>query len=409
MGHPPGGWPISMSARDQIMAASRDFYEVLGVSKSANADEIKRAYRKAAATNHPDRNPGDEEAERRFKEAAEAYEVLSNDQKRQLYDRVGHDAFQRSGGGGAGGGGAGFADVEDIFNAFGGIFGDLFGGQQGRGGGRSGPRVARGEHLRVRVELDLKEVAQGCDRVISLTRQETCTECAGSGAKAGSKPVPCGDCGGRGQRVQQQGFFRMQVVCPSCRGAGEVIRDRCAKCSGAGRVAGKVPITIPIPAGVEEGMQLQVRGEGNVGERGGPRGDLLCDLAFRDHPLFEREGSNLHMEAPISFSQAVLGTSFEIPLLAGKHKVEIPAGTQPGDVLKIRGEGLPHYQTQRRGDLLVHVQVEVPKKLTPRQSELIRELAELEHKQVSARQKSFLEKVKDLFVASEESSNEERS
>jgi len=389
------------------MATARDYYEVLGVSRSASADEIKRAYRKAAATNHPDRNPGDAEAEGRFKEAAEAYDVLSNDQKRDLYDRVGHDAFQRSGGGA--GGGAGFADMEEIFSAFGGIFGDLFGQQQSRGAGRGGGRGTRGEHLRVRVELDLRDVALGCHRVLNVTRQEPCNECGSSGARAGSKPVPCTDCGGRGQRIQQQGFFRMQVVCPSCRGAGEVIRDRCAKCSGAGRVTSKSTVEVGVPAGVEEGMQLQLRGEGNAGERGGPRGDLLCQLEFRQHSLFEREGSDLHMEAPISFSQAALGTSFEIPLLVGKHTLEIPAGSQPGEILRIRGQGLPHYNTQRRGDLLVHVQVEVPKKLSSRQAELVRELAELEHRQVSARHKSFLEKLKDLFVASDENPGEERS
>ncbi|MCY2967318.1 MAG: molecular chaperone DnaJ, partial [Planctomycetota bacterium] len=360
------------------MPAKRDYYEVLGVAKSASADEIKRAYRKAAAAHHPDRNPGDAEAVDRFKEAAEAYDVLSNDDKRQLYDRLGHEAFSRGGGGR--GPTAGFQDLEEIFGAFGGVFEGLFGGAQRGGGGRGGPRASKGDSLRCRIQLELKEAAFGCSKTVEVDRDELCEDCKGSGAKAGSSPVKCDYCGGRGQVIQQQAFFRIQTTCPACKGAGEVVREKCGSCSGSGRKSKRARLDVRVPAGVEDGMQLCLRGEGDPGDRGGPRGDLYCELHIKPHPLFERDGSNLHCTVPISFTQAALGTSFEIPLLDGKHLLEIPPGTQPGDVLKIARQGMPHYQTQRKGDVLVEVQVEIPRKLGPRQEELIRELAELEHK-----------------------------
>lgn len=374
------------------MAAKRDYYEVLGVGKKAAPEEIKRAYRKAAAANHPDRNPGDESAVERFKEAAEAFDVLGDEHKRELYDRYGHDAFAR-----AGGRQPGFNDVNDIFGAFGEMFEGLFGGSMGgRGGGR---RPTRGESLRTAIELDLREAAFGCTRNVEIEREELCPTCDGSGAKPGSTPETCSYCGGRGQVVQAQGFFRIQTTCPACRGAGEVIRDKCPKCSGSGREAKTVRLEVKVPAGVDNGMQLCLRGEGDPGNFGGPRGDLYCDIHVAEHPLFERRGHDLVCTVPVSFSQAALGTELDIPLLDGKHRLPIPAGTQPGEVIRLRGKGMPDPHSRRKGDLLVQVHIEVPRKLTPRLEELLRELAGLEEKNVSAHQKSFLEKLKDYFGA----------
>lgn len=380
------------------MPEKRDYYEVLGVTKGATADEIKRAYRKAAAANHPDRNPGDQTAVDRFKEAAEAYDVLSSDDKRQLYDRMGHEAFARGGGGR--GPTAGFNDLEEIFGAFGGMFGDIFGGGRSSGG-RSGPRPTQGDSLRINLSLELKDIAFGVTKPLEFTRDELCETCDGSGAKAGTSPVKCDYCGGRGQVVQQQAFFRIQTPCPTCRGSGQSIKEKCTSCRGSGRQPKRVNLDVRVPAGVEDGMILRLRGEGEPGEHGGPRGDIECVLQVKDHPLFERDGSDLHCTVPISFPAAVLGTTFDIPLLEGQHSLEVPPGTQPGDTLRIRAKGLPHFQTQRKGDLLVTVQVEVPKKLTDRQEQLIRELADIDHLNVNTRHKSWLEKIKDLFVASD--------
>lgn len=375
------------------MATKRDYYEVLGVEKKAAADEIKRAYRKAAAANHPDRNPGDDAAVERFKEAAEAFDVLGDTQKRELYDRYGHDAFAR------GGRQPGFNDINDIFGAFGDMFEGLFGGQTGRGAGR---RPTRGESLRCAIELELREAAFGCTRTVEIERAELCPTCDGSGAKPGSSPETCGYCGGRGQVVQAQGFFRIQTTCPACRGAGQVIRDKCSQCAGSGREQKTVRLEVKVPAGVDNGMQLCLRGEGDPGDFGGPRGDLYCDIHVAEHPLFERRGQDLVCTVPVSFSQAALGTELDIPLLDGKHRLPIPAGTQPDEIIRLRGKGMPDPHSRRKGDLLVQVHIEVPRKLNPRMEELLRELAELEEKNVSSHQKSFLEKLKDYFGASED-------
>ncbi len=375
------------------MATQRDYYEVLGVGKNAVPEEIKRAYRKTAAANHPDRNPGDEAAVERFKEAAEAFDVLGDAQKRELYDRYGHDAFAR------GGRQPGFNDINDIFGAFGDMFEGLFGGQMGRGGGR---RPTRGESLRCSIELELREAAFGCTRSVEIQRAELCPTCDGSGAKPGSSPESCGYCGGRGQVVQAQGFFRIQTTCPACRGAGQVIRDKCSQCAGSGREEKTVHLEVKVPAGVDNGMQLCLRGEGEPGDFGGPRGDLYCDIHVAEHPLFERRGHDLVCTVPVSFSQAALGTELDIPLLDGKHRLPISAGTQPGEIIRLRGQGMPDPHSRRKGDLLVQVHIEVPRKLNPRMEELLRELAELEEKNVSSHQKSFLEKLKDYFGAPED-------
>ena len=373
------------------MAAKRDFYEVLGVARDAAPEDVKRAYRKQAAAHHPDRNPGDAEAVERFKEAAEAFDVLGDPEKRALYDRYGHDAIRGRNGAG------GFNDVNDIFSAFGEMFEGLFGG----GGGRRS-RAQRGENLRWRLDLDLRDAALGCKRQIEIQRAELCVTCGGSGARPGTTPEACNYCGGRGQIVQSQGFFRVQTTCPACRGAGSVVRDKCSTCSGTGREVQTVRLDVTVPAGVDNGMQLCLRGEGNPGIEGGPRGDLYCEITVAEHSVFKRQGAHLHCRVPITFTQAALGAEFEIPLIQGRHKLEIAAGTQPGEVVRVRGQGLPDPHTGRKGDLLIKIQVEVPRKMKKRQEELVRQLAEVEHTNVSAHRKSFFEKIKDLFSNSEE-------
>jgi len=380
------------------MATQRDYYEILGVAKTAAPEEIKKAYRKAAAANHPDRNPGDDAAVERFKEAAEAFDVLGDTEKRGLYDRYGHEAFTRSGGGRS----AGFNDVNDIFGAFGDLFEGFFGGAS-RGGGR---RPSRGNSLRCSIEIDLREAAFGCTRTVEIERAEFCSTCDGSGARPGSSAEKCSYCAGRGQIVQAQGFFRVQTTCPACRGAGEVIRDKCAQCSGTGRQHKLVRLEVKVPPGVDNGMQLCLRGEGEPGDHGGPRGDLYCDIQVAEHALFKRHGHDLVCTIPLSYAQVALGTELEVPLLDGRQNLAIPAGTQPGEIIRLRGKGMPDPHSRRKGDLLVQILIEVPKKLAPRQEELLRELAELEKKNVSAHQKSFLEKIKEYFAADESEGKE---
>lgn len=380
------------------MATQKDYYEILGVAKGAAPEDIKRAYRKAAAANHPDRNPGNDEAIERFKEAAEAFDVLGDDQKRALYDRYGHEAFARSGARQPG-----FNDVSDVFSAFGDLFEGFFGNATSRGGSR---RASRGESLRCGIELDLREAAFGVTRTVEIERDELCSTCDGSGAKPGSSAERCSYCAGRGQIVQAQGFFRVQTTCPACRGAGEVIREKCPKCSGSGREAKVARLEVKVPPGVDNGMQLCLRGEGEPGDHGGPRGDLYCDIHVAEHPLFKRQGHDLVCAVPLSFPQAALGTELEIPLLDGRHQLAIPAGTQPGEIIRLRGKGMPDPHSRRKGDLLIQIHMEVPKKLNQRQEELLRELSELEKKNVSAHQKSFLEKIKDYFASGESEGKE---
>lgn len=377
------------------MASKRDYYEVLGVAKDAAADDIKKAYRKQALANHPDRNPGDQEAEQRFKECAEAFEVLSDDNKRAVYDRHGHAGLNGRGGVHE------FNDIGDIFEQFGEMFGfgDIFGGGGGRGGRRGG---RRGAHLKTQITLTLLEAAKGCTRDIEIERQEACKTCNGSGAKPGSSPDTCSYCGGRGQVVQSQGFFRVQTTCPGCRGAGKVIRDKCTKCRGSGHEAKAVKLSVNIPAGVDNGMQLCVRGEGEVGSGGGPNGDLYCEIEVKPHPLFQREGLHLTCHVPITYSQAALGAEIEIPNLDGKQMLTIPPGTQPGEVIRLKKQGMPDPQGGGRGDLRVQVVVDVPRKLTPKHEALLRELADIEHGNVTPQRKSFFDKLKTFFSADSE-------
>lgn len=380
------------------MATKRDYYEVLGVAKDAGPDDIKKAYRKLAAKYHPDRNPGDATAVEKFKEASEAFDVLSTDEKRARYDRFGHAGVEGAAGRGAGG----FQDVEDIFEAFGGVFGDLFGGG---GGGRrrgGGPRAKRGEHLRTSVTIDLVEAAVGCQRELEIRKRISCKTCQGTGAKPGTSPVTCDYCGGHGQVVQSQGFFRVQTVCPGCQGTGKIIRDKCADCRGTRFQSTTVTLDVKIPAGVDNDMQIRVSGEGEGGENGGPSGDLYVDIHVKPHPLFQREGRNLLCEVPITFTQAALGTELDIPLLTGKQKLTVPAGTQPNETFRLRGQGMPDPHGGPRGDLVVQVIVQVPKKLSKPYEELLRQLAELEDKHVSAHQKSFFESVKEFFTGDDD-------
>lgn len=374
------------------MAQKRDYYEVLGVERTATVEVIKRSYKKLAGKYHPDRNPGDEEAVAKFKECAEAFGVLSDPDKRARYDRYGHAGVNGKAGG--------FQDVGDIFEAFGDLFGDF--GMFGGGRKARGRGVRRGANLRAAVTIDLAEAAEGTTRTLEIDRRELCDACDGSGAKPGTTPETCHYCGGQGQVVQTQGFFRLQTTCPACGGAGQVIRDKCPKCAGSGRQAKRVKLEVKVPAGVDNGMQLCLRGEGEPGPGGGPRGDLYVDLRVKEHPLFDREGRNLLCQIPVTYTQLCLGAEIEIPLLRGRHNLEIPAGTQPDEAFRLTGKGLPDPHGGPRGDLFVHLHLEVPRKLEERQEELLRELAEEEKTNVSAHRKSFFEKLKDYFTGDED-------
>jgi molecular chaperone DnaJ len=345
------------------MAGKRDYYEVLGVKREASAKEIAGAYRKLAMKFHPDANPGDDTATEKFKEAAEAYEVLSDSDKRARYDQFGHQ--------GVDGGAPHFTDVEDVFEAFGdifsgGLFGDIFGRRRGR-------RQRRGADLRADVTLDLEEAARGVTRTVEFTRSKRCPTCDGSGAKRGSSPETCRRCGGRGQVVQSAGFVRVQTTCPACHGAGAVITNPCEECRGHGYVASAVRLDVAIPAGVDDGMRVRLTGEGEPSPDGGPPGDCYCFISVRPHSIFKRDGKNLVLQLPITYSQAALGATVEVPTLAGREELSIPPGTQHGEL----------------------------RKLSARQEELLRELAETEHTDVSPHRKSFLEKLRDYFTPTE--------
>ncbi len=383
------------------MATKLDYYEVLGVERTAAQAEISRAYRKLAIKYHPDSNPGDEDAVLRFKQAAEAYEVLSDPEKRARYDQFGHAGVE-------GGGRAHFHDVEDIMEAFGdifggGIFSDIF-GRGGRPGGRR--RVRKGADIQVKVALDLEEAATGVQREIQVDRRVVCKTCTGSGAKPGSQPEPCVRCGGVGQVVQQAGILRVQTTCPSCGGQGTIITDPCPDCRGNGFNTKRVSMQVAIPAGVDEGMRVRLAGEGQPSPDGGPPGDCYCHITIRKHKLFEREGDHLILKMPITYTQAVLGAEIEVPTLDGPATLTVPAGSPSSEVFKLRGKGMPDPHGRGHGDLYVQTYIEVPKKLSSKQEELLRELAEYEQSNVSPHHKSFLESIRDyLFSSSEEKQN----
>jgi molecular chaperone DnaJ len=374
-----------------VAVTKRDYYEVLSVSRTASAEEIKRAYRRLAMKYHPDRAvDGDKaEAEARFKEAAEAYEVLSDPNKRARYDQFGHAGV-------SGQHDFSHMDVGDIFSMFDDIFGGMFGG--GRAG-RSPGRAQRGYDLETQVELTLSEVASGTEKTIEFERQDRCEKCDGSGARPGTQPVPCVQCGGRGQ-VAQQGFggmFRMVTTCPNCRGRGSVVREFCNACGGTGRQLRKRSVTITIPAGVRDGQAVRIAGEGEVGEPGAPSGDLHCYIVVRPHPIFSRHNNDLVCQVPLSFTQAALGGVIEVPTLKGSETITIPAGTQHGEVFKLKGRGLPDLRTHRNGDEIIQVMIEVPRDLSEKQKALLREFAQTEELSELPQRKSFLDKIKDMF------------
>lgn len=374
------------------MATKKDYYEVLGVNKDATEEEIKKSYRKLAMKYHPDRNPDNAKAEEQFKEAKEAYEILSDSQKRAAYDQYGHAGIDPSMSAGAGFGGGGFSD------AFGDIFGDIFGG--GRGQQRS--NVYRGADLRYNMEVSLEQAAKGTETKIRIPVMATCESCKGSGAKSGKSASTCGTCGGHGQVRMQQGFFSVQQTCPKCHGTGKTIakEDECTSCHGDGRVKQHKTLSVKIPAGVDEGDRIRLSGEGEAGVNGGPTGDLYVVIHLKKHEIFERDGGNLHCEMPISISTAALGGEIEVPTLEGSAKMKVPAETQTGAVFRLRGKGIKPLRANEHGDLMVHVVVETPVKLTEKQKELLREFessTQADAGKHSPRNKSWLDKAKAFF------------
>lgn len=357
----------------------RDYYEILGVERGSDQDAIKKAYRKLAMQFHPDKNPGDKEAEEKFKEAATAYEILGNSEKRSKYDRFGHSAFAQ------GAGRQGFQDVDDIFASFSDIFGDFFGsggmgGQRGRNRRSSGPQ--RGADLRYICEVELKDVISGLERDVEFETDESCAECTGTGAAKGSEAEVCTTCGGAGQVIAQQGFFTVQTTCPKCQGAGRIIKNPCGKCQGRGRTRVSRKIRVNIPAGVDNGTQLRVTGEGEGGHRGGPAGDLYVEIRVEEHDVFQRHGLDLLGPLKVSYIQALLGAEIEAETIDGKEKVSIPPGTNSGDRLRLEKKGVPSLRGAGRGSLYFEVDVEVPKKLSKDEEKLLRQIAELRKEDV---------------------------
>lgn len=379
----------------------RDYYEVLGVSKNASADEIKKAYRQKALEYHPDRNPGDKSAEEKFKEAAEAYDVLSDEQKKARYDRYGHAGMDQ-------GGGAGFQgmDMDEILRRFGfdtgDIFGDIFGG--GRRGGGARPRGERGSNLRIKVKMSLEEIATGVNKKIKVRKQVNCSTCNGSGARDQSSVETCGTCRGSGavNRVSQTPFGMMQttVQCPTCSGSGRVVKSPCNVCKGDGRTFGEETIEVDIPAGVHEGIQLSMSGKGNAGAKGGPAGDLLITVEELPHDELTREGNNVVYELFLNFADAALGTKVEVPTLDGKARITVPPGTQAGKIFRLKDKGLPSLQSYDRGDQLIHVNVWTPKKLNDEERRTLEKLRDMPNMQPTPgkEERGFFDRVRDIFA-----------
>jgi molecular chaperone DnaJ len=377
------------------VATKRDYYAVLGVNRDAGEEDIKKAYRRLAMKHHPDRNTGDNTAEEKFKECKEAYEVLTDARKRAAYDQFGHAGVEQAAAFGAGARGAeGFGGFAD---AFGDIFGEIFGQQRG---GRGGNGVYRGADLRYNLELSLEDAARGTDAKIRIPTLEECAACHGSGAKPGTQPKQCPTCHGRGEVRVSQGFFSLQQTCPQCRGTGKIISDPCATCAGAGRIRKHKTLSVKIPAGVDQDDRIRLAGEGEAGVNGGPPGDLYVVVSLKPHPVFQRDGADLHCELPISFATAALGGDIEIPTLDGHAKVKVAPETQTGQVFRLRNKGIRPVRGSVTGDLYCHVTLETPVKLTARQKELLREFEAITQQDPAAhspRQKNFFDKVKEFF------------
>jgi molecular chaperone DnaJ len=368
------------------MAGKRDYYEVLGVARDADDETLKKSYRRLAMQHHPDRNHGDHEAEAKFKEAAEAYEVLRDPQKRQRYDRYGHAGLE-----GMEMPNFGSSDFMDLLGEF--LGGGFFGGQQRR----RGPQAGR--DLQIGVEIDLVEALRGTRKKLTIPRDEACTACHGSGAKPGTKPAACRRCNGHGVVLMGQGFFRIQQTCGACGGRGTVITDPCPTCHGGGAVEVRREVEVTIPPGVDNDVSIRLTGEGEVGDPGAAAGDLYCVVRVRKHQLFVRQGTDLHCEVPITFSQAALGGPIEVPTLEGKFLTQtLKRGSNPGDEIRVQGKGMPHLRGGRTGDLVVHLRVVTPRNLTKRQEELFRELGEIDGNHVSPERKSFLDRVREFFA-----------
>ena len=362
------------------MSTKKDYYEILGVQRDASNDELKSSYRKLALKFHPDRNPGDKAAEDQFKEAAEAYEVLRDPEKRGLYDQYGHAGLEGSGF-------SGFGGFEDIFSSFGDIFEDFFGFSGRR---RSGSRAQRGSDLRYDLTLGFMEAAFGIETEINIEKMETCPTCNGARCEPGTGPESCRQCGGMGQITRNQGFFTVRSTCPVCRGEGQAIPNPCTGCRGSGQVAVAKKVSVKIPAGVDNGSRLRLTGEGEPGRRGGPQGDLYVFIYVEEHAFFQRRDSDIICTVPISFVQAALGDKIKVATLNGDKKLPIPKGTQPGDVLYFKGEGIPSLRTGRRGDQVIQVEIKTPTHLSKRQETLLREFAELESSKLSKKLKNIL-------------------
>ncbi len=388
----------------------RDFYEILGVSKSSSQDEIKKAYRKVAMQFHPDRNPGDKASEEKFKEAAEAYEILSDPDKRAQYDRFGHNAFSQGRGGGGGGFSGGGMNMDDIFSQFGDIFGEespfgsFFGGGSGRrsSGGRS--RGVRGSNLRIKIKLNYEEMAKGATKTVKVKKYVTCNTCSGSGAKDKNSIQTCGTCGGSGQvrRVQNTFLGQMQTVttCPTCNGEGSTVANKCFTCKGEGRVYGEETVAIEIPAGVQEGMQLSMNGKGNAGERGGANGDLIILIEEEAHAELQRDGLNVAFDLHLTFPEAVFGTNIEVPTIDGKAKIKIPPGTQSGKIFRLKGKGFPSVNSYEKGDQLIHVNIWTPQHVNAEEKSMLEKMQESLNFQPKPEKgdKSFFEKVREMFT-----------
>ncbi len=380
-----------------------DYYEILDITRSATAEEIKKAYRKKALQFHPDRNPGDSEAEKRFKEISEAYEILSDEKKRQLYDRHGKEAFQ---GAAAGPGGMhGFSSMDEALRTFMGAFGmgggesifDFFGGGGGEFGGGSS-RVRQGASKRVNISISFEEAAKGVDKELAISNYVTCSSCHGKGASSPEGIKTCKTCGGRGQVFEQRGFFSMSAACPQCHGEGRVITDPCKSCRGEGTIKEKQHVKVHIPAGVDNGMRLKVSGRGDAGQGGGPAGDLYVFITVEPHPLFERQGNDIILDLPISFTEAALGCKKDVPSLTSHScRITLHEGTQNGKVFRVKGEGFPNVHGRGKGDLLVRIFVETPTKLSEKQKELLKAFGELELPANLPKGKGFLDKIKEFF------------